>query len=70
MLFLGVVVGLELDETAPRDPSSEAFTLLFSGIAVLEFVWLVASLIVRPLRRDHRVAIACVPDPVHRTLLW
>ena len=59
MLFLSVVVGLELDETAPRDPSSEAFSLLLLGIAVLELVWLAASLIVRPLRRNHRVALTC-----------
>jgi len=59
MLFLSVIVGLGVDETALRDPSSEAFSLLLMGIAVLELVWLAASLIVRPLRMDHRVAITC-----------
>lgn len=59
MLLLSVVVGLELDETAAREPSVLIFTLLFAGIAVLEIIWLIVSLVVPALRRDHRVAIAC-----------
>lgn len=60
MLLLSVVVGLELDQTAPREFSSLIFTLLFAGLAGLEVMWLIVSLLLPSLRRNRRASVACL----------